>query len=181
MITLALDTTTAFLALAATKNGAVLFDYHKHIGREHSELLFPTIRLLLAEHNVAPSEIARVVTGIGPGSYTGVKIGLAAAQGIARGSGATVHGYTSLACLLPASAGAEPLTVLTSAGRGRFYAQTFTRTPAGITVCSNPWRIGAGEPEPSGPLFYWTEQHGVSAAALLAVHGVEPSLQPYYL
>jgi tRNA threonylcarbamoyl adenosine modification protein YeaZ len=181
MITLALDTSTPFLALAATRNNALLFDYHVHIGRAHAEQLLPTIRTLLHEHGATAQDFSRIVTGIGPGSYTGVKIGLAAAQGLARGSGAVAHGFTSLACLVPHGLGAEPLTVLVSAGRGRFYAQTFARTATGIAVLGAPWRLAAGATEPAGNVYYWVPEHGVSARNLLAVRGVEPTLQPYYL
>lgn len=181
MITVAFDTTTPVLAIAATRADEVLFEYHKHIGREHGELLLPTLAELLTAHGVTPRDISRVVTGVGPGSYTGVKIGLAAAQGIARGSGAVVQGFTSLACLVPKTVTADPLTVLVSAGRGRFYAQTFSKTAAGLTVLDDPWRIANAEPRPSGNVHEWQESEAVYSRNLLALRGVEPTLQPYYL
>lgn len=181
MITLALDTSTTFLAIAALRNGKPVFAIADDIGRQHGELLLPTLQRNLAQHNVEPSDITRIIAGIGPGSYTGVKIALATAKGIAAGSDAELFGYTSLAGLLPSVTPDVPLTLLVDAGRGRFYAQRFHRSDEGITVLSEPWRIAADEAPPAGELVYWDASMGVRAAQLAQVRGVTSRIFPYYL
>lgn len=182
VITLALDTSTTFLAIAALRENEVIFSVASDIGRQHGELLLPTLQRELAAHQLAPQEIRKIITGIGPGSYTGVKIALATAKGIAAGSGAELLGYTSLAGLLPG--GQEPHTeqvLMVDAGRGRYYAQRFRQENGFIQVMSEPWRVAAGEELPVGELVYWDAQMGVRAEQLARVYGVESRLFPYYL
>lgn len=182
MITLALDTSTTFLAIAALRNEETVFSLADDIGRQHGELLLPTLQQELAAHRIAPGDITRIVAGIGPGSYTGVKIALATAKGIAAGTDAELFGYTSLAGLLPSggSHGSE-VTLLVDAGRGRYYAQRFRCDGPEIHVLSEPWRIAAEEDPPAGELVYWETKMGVRAEQLSRVHGVESRVFPYYL
>lgn len=182
MITLALDTSTTFLAIAAMRKEETVFSYAEPIGRQHGELLLPTLQEELVAHGISPRDITRIIAGIGPGSYTGVKIALATAKGLTAGSGAALLGYTSLAALLPsAEAATHEQVLLVDAGRGRYYAQRFRREHGVIHVVSEPWRIAAGEEPPAGNIVYWKPEMSVRVEQLNLVHGVESRVFPYYL
>ena len=90
---LALDTSTAACTAALfDADGGCIARRDEMIGRGHSERLVPMIAELLdgrtADH---------LLVGVGPGSFTGIRVGIAAAQGLAIGWGCDVHGMSSLA------------------------------------------------------------------------------------
>ena len=77
---------------------------HEVVGRGHAERLVPMIASLPGE-----GRATRILVDVGPGSFTGVRVGLAAALGLSIGWGAEVGGYSSLA-LLAASGFAAPIS-----------------------------------------------------------------------
>ncbi|MDQ0325279.1 tRNA threonylcarbamoyl adenosine modification protein YeaZ [Rhodopseudomonas julia] len=84
---LALDTAGPFcaVALATLDEGKIncLARREVEIGRGHAERLFPLIEECLADASVAYSDLTAVATTVGPGSFTGIRIGVAAARGLA--------------------------------------------------------------------------------------------------
>lgn len=125
---LALDTATDQAAVAVVDGlGAALALRHWASGRRHTVELAPTVRDLLLEAGVAPAELAAVAVAIGPGSYTGLRIGLALAKGLALATGCPVVGIPTLdivaaACSPPIMARQVDLWALLAAGRGRMIA-----------------------------------------------------------
>src|ERR1051325_890587 len=90
------------------------------IGRGHSERLVPMLAELL-EGRTAQS----ILIGVGPGSFTGIRVGIAAAHGLALGWGAELSGMSSLA-LLAASADAESeVAAAVTGGHGELFVQQF--------------------------------------------------------
>jgi tRNA threonylcarbamoyladenosine biosynthesis protein TsaB len=77
---LGVDTTTKFLALAVYDNGKVC-EYNVELGRRHSSLLVPVIARALGALGLDVCDIDYFVCGLGPGSFTGMRIGLAAIKG----------------------------------------------------------------------------------------------------
>jgi len=130
MITLAIDT-SAHLCAAALHDGAtgaILAEHSEDIGRGHAERLMETIGQALGRAGLAYSDIARVAASVGPGSFTGVRVGLATARGMALGLGVPVVGVSALDALRAAAATADtdtPLLVALDARRGEAYAQFF--------------------------------------------------------
>ena len=93
-----------------------------------AERLMPVLQDLLAEAGLAWPDLGRIAVGTGPGNFTGVRIAVAAARGLALASGRPALGVTRLEALahgLP-----RPLTVIEDARRGEVYVQTFTGTGA---------------------------------------------------
>ena len=99
---LALDTSTAACTAALMeRDGTIIASRDEQIGRGHAERLVPMIEEMLGGH--VP---ARILVGVGPGSFTGLRVGIAAAHGLAIGWSVPMSGMNSLA-LLAASAGSS--------------------------------------------------------------------------
>lgn len=120
---------------AATEHGSVVvFDAQGEVlatraetlAHGHTRRLTPMVHAALAEANVAASELAWIASDLGPGSFTGVRVGLATARALALVSGARLLGASSLAALAHAAGGGKQLLVpLVGAGRRDLYAGFF--------------------------------------------------------
>jgi tRNA threonylcarbamoyladenosine biosynthesis protein TsaB len=91
-------------------------------GRTSSERLVPAVRRLMEEHDWKLSELAAIAVVHGPGSFTGVRVGLSAAKGLSEAASVPLIAISRLG-LLAASldVGAEPVHAVLDAGRGEFY------------------------------------------------------------
>ena len=78
MLTLALDTATGVCTVGLVKDGHVLAEYDISVGLTHSEGLMPQLDQMFARTGIKKEEIDRIAVSIGPGSFTGLRIGLAA-------------------------------------------------------------------------------------------------------
>ena len=116
---LAFDTSTAACTAALFDgSGECVARSDELIGRGHSERLVPMIAELLDGRTAE-----RILVGVGPGSFTGIRVGIAAAHGLAIGWDAELHGMSSLA-LLAAGAGRE-VAVAVTGGHGELFVQQF--------------------------------------------------------
>lgn len=121
---LALDTSTAACTAALLeRDGTIIASRDEVIGRGHAERLVPMIEEMLDGH--VP---ARILVGVGPGSFTGLRVGIAAAHGMAIGWSIPLSGMNSLA-LLAASAppGEGKLAAAVAGGHGELFVQAFDR------------------------------------------------------
>jgi tRNA threonylcarbamoyl adenosine modification protein YeaZ len=121
---LALDTSTAACTAALLeRDGTIVASRDEVIGRGHAERLVPLIDELLDGH--VP---ARIIVGVGPGSFTGLRVAIAAAHGMAIGWSIPLSGMNSLA-LLAASAppGEGKVAAAMAGGHGELFVQTFDR------------------------------------------------------
>jgi tRNA threonylcarbamoyladenosine biosynthesis protein TsaB len=135
LIVLALDTCLGSLSVAlrhrdAAGAWAVTGSSSQHDGR-HAELLMPMIAEVLGSAGLGFASVERVAVTIGPGTFTGVRTGIAAARAFRLAAGVEVVGTTSLAVLAhrvyttaPPGAG-ERVLVAADARRGMVYAQLF--------------------------------------------------------
>ena len=94
MTLLALDTSTEWASVALYDGRDVLAEETWHAQRRHADELFPTIERLLARTRITLASIDKVAVATGPGSFTGLRIAIAAAQGLARGAGAAMVGIS---------------------------------------------------------------------------------------
>jgi tRNA threonylcarbamoyladenosine biosynthesis protein TsaB len=106
------------------------------VGRAHQEQLFPMIAAIMAEAGVTIADLDRIVVTIGPGSFTGIRVGVAAARGFALVTRAPAIGVTTLAVHAEAAAEKVPGRRVLAAIPARdamLYAQSFDRelTPFG--------------------------------------------------
>jgi tRNA threonylcarbamoyladenosine biosynthesis protein TsaB len=123
-ITLAIDTAAPRLQLGLLlADGAVDVSIDE-VATGHAELIFDRIALLLHRNGVGYPDLGRIATTTGPGSFTGLRIGLSAARGIGLARSIPVVGVPSLVALSLAVEG--PSTVLLDARRGEAYFQTFS-------------------------------------------------------
>ena len=121
---LALDTSTAACTAALLeRDGTIVASRDEVIGRGHAERLVPMIEEMLDGH--VP---ARILVGVGPGSFTGLRVGIAAAHGMAIGWSIPLSGMNSLA-LLAASAppGEGKVAAAMAGGHGELFVQSFDR------------------------------------------------------
>jgi tRNA threonylcarbamoyladenosine biosynthesis protein TsaB len=96
MILLSVDTTTPWSSVAVLRDGAVQAEHRLREDGGHSRTLFVAIEHLTRALGLAPSEIDAYAVAVGPGSFTGVRIGVSAVQGLALGSSRPCLGFTSL-------------------------------------------------------------------------------------
>jgi tRNA threonylcarbamoyladenosine biosynthesis protein TsaB len=80
---LALDTSTAAMSIAILEEGQLLREAHIHADRTHSLHLMPMIKQLMLDAGMKVSDLSGIAVGVGPGSYTGVRIGVTAAKTLA--------------------------------------------------------------------------------------------------
>jgi tRNA threonylcarbamoyladenosine biosynthesis protein TsaB len=106
------------------------------VGRAHQEQLFPMIAAAMAEAGITAADLDRIVVTVGPGSFTGIRVGVAAARGFALVTRAPAIGVTTLAVHAEAAADKMPgrrVLAAIPARDGMLYAQSFERdlTPFG--------------------------------------------------
>jgi tRNA threonylcarbamoyladenosine biosynthesis protein TsaB len=80
---LAFDTSTAAMSIAILENGQLVKESHIHAERNHSLHLMPMIQELMQSTGMKLAELSGLAVGVGPGSYTGVRIGVTAAKTLA--------------------------------------------------------------------------------------------------
>lgn len=113
---LAIDTATAAVVIATgSPDGAVDGISTWTAGHRHGETLLPSIERFLGEQNIRRSRLTGIVVGTGPGAFTGLRVGIATAKGIAHGLGVPLVGVSTAEALLAAS-GVERAVLLLPAG-----------------------------------------------------------------
>ena len=123
-VTLAIDTAAPRLQLALLRGDGSVDLSVDEIATGHAELIFDRIASLLARNGLNYADLGRVVTTTGPGSFTGLRIGLSAARGIGLARAIPVIGVPSLLAL--SLAGTGPTTILLDARRDEAYFQPFS-------------------------------------------------------
>ncbi|EGL82982.1 universal protein YeaZ [Caldalkalibacillus thermarum TA2.A1] len=93
---LAMDTSTWALAVGVTDNGRLLGEFNTYVQKNHSLRLMPAIEQLLAGLDLKPSDLDLVAVAHGPGSYTGVRIGVTTAKTLAWSLKRPILGLSSL-------------------------------------------------------------------------------------
>jgi tRNA threonylcarbamoyl adenosine modification protein YeaZ len=138
MRTLSIETASEACSVALFEGAGLLAHDHRVIGRGHAEALVPMIAALPDK-----GRAERILVSLGPGSFTGVRIGLATARALGFAWGAQVLGYPTLA-LIAAQARAErtgaPVTVCVTGGHGQWFVQDFGAEglPAGDAASLTP-------------------------------------------
>jgi tRNA threonylcarbamoyladenosine biosynthesis protein TsaB len=123
---LAFDTATGPASVAVWKNGALAAYHETPASAMQSAQLMPLIEQALRDSGVAYKNLSAIACTIGPGSFTGIRVGLAAARGICFASGIKGLGFTTLETLAMSGRKEKiPLLALLNAGKGEHYYQGF--------------------------------------------------------
>ncbi|MFJ9554793.1 tRNA (adenosine(37)-N6)-threonylcarbamoyltransferase complex dimerization subunit type 1 TsaB [Nocardiopsis sp. NPDC101807] len=114
--------------------------------RRHGELLSPTVQRLTEEAGIALADLDAIAVGIGPGPYTGLRVGLATAHALADALGVPCHGVTTLDALAFATGRTEPFLAMTDARRKEvFWARYDDRlTRVGEVGVARPAELDTG-------------------------------------
>lgn len=190
---LGLDTATDHLALSLVEapvergghvGGAEVARFVEQVGREHSARLLAELDALLRRSGAAREDVVGIGVGVGPGSYTGVRIGVSSARALGRAWGVPVGGSSSLLALLDPEIepGARGVALL-DARKGNVYAQVGRRLDGPeptFEPVGDPVKLPRSEVETRFPGLPVSE--GPPSAAVLARRALlGGSLEPWYL
>ena len=128
LMLLAFDTSSAACTAALFDGGQCIARKDERIGRGHSERLVPMIAELLDGRAAT-----RILVGVGPGSFTGIRVAIAAAHGLAIGWGAELAGMSSLALLAAGAGSDEEVAAAVVGGHGELFVQQFDGITANAT------------------------------------------------
>lgn len=136
----ALDTSTALGSVALFDDGVLVAEDARRVSNAHGESLLPMLSALFERVGWKAADVARWGVGLGPGSFTGVRIAVATAKGIALATGAELVGVTSLDAL--AQGVSAPLVAsLVAAGKG----EVFVQVRAGDRMVLGPGHVPTGD------------------------------------
>ena len=120
-------------------DGAVVAEIRTEVRAQHGETLMPHLADLLARGGMTPRDIDVVAVGLGPGSFTGVRIAMATAKGLALGIGAQLVGISTLDVLahgaLPATGRVVPMI---DAHKNEIFLAVYSTDANGTLVCESP-------------------------------------------
>ena len=210
MIVLAVDTTTTFESVAVVREGTLLGEVRLPATGTHSRRVMPAVDFLLAEVGLSALQLDGFAVTAGPGSFTGLRVGLSTVQGLALATGRPCYAACTLDVLACRIEGAAPQRVaLMDAFRGEVYAARYDarrgRLDGPLVSAPEPWLRGlpagcafvgdAVAPQralieavcaaplfPERSLFLASTLGRLGAAALAAGEGVPAAeLRPFYL
>lgn len=163
---LAIETATANCSVALIEDGRVIASDVATVGRGHAERLLPMIAAL-----PAGGRANAIHVDCGPGSFTGVRVGIAAARALGFGWAVPVHGFSSLMLIAAtwfASSDDTAVEVLIEGGHGEVFVQSFGREPLCPTTA-----LQSLAPEAIGPPL--PTRVGNAAVRVATLHGFPPA------
>ena len=178
-IILAFDTSAAHCAAALLCDDRITLKFET-MAKGQAERLMLLLEEMLAEAGVVWADICAIGVGTGPGNFTGVRISVAAARGLALGLGIPAIGVTALEA---AAFGAIlPATVVLDARRDEVYVQNFTDLGPG------PARMVAAAERPDGPSIgfggvapMYPIAEAIARITAMRFHQPQPRPAPFYL
>ncbi|QYK42897.1 MAG: tRNA (adenosine(37)-N6)-threonylcarbamoyltransferase complex dimerization subunit type 1 TsaB [Paracoccaceae bacterium] len=153
-LVLGFDTSAAHCAAALLSGDRLVALADEPMATGQAERLMPMLEEMLAEAGIGWRDLSRIGVGTGPGNFSGVRISVAAARGLALGLGIPALGVTRLEAL---ACGLGAVTVVEDARRGEAYVQAFGHDAGGAAPPPRPPATGAeggarsGQVRPEGP------------------------------
>ncbi|MDB5687143.1 MAG: tRNA ((37)-N6)-threonylcarbamoyltransferase complex dimerization subunit type 1 TsaB [Rhizorhabdus sp.] len=160
---LVIDTATAACSVAYLDGDHVVAEAHVVVGRGHAERLMPMIAAL-----PGGGRADAILVDCGPGSFTGVRVGIAAARALGLGWSVPVRGYSSMALIAGTIARPDSgsIAVALTGGHGELFVQRFSIAPLAPLTALESLR-----PEAAAAIISEHDIHGSGAAALVAARG----------
>ena len=132
----AIDTSGPMSGLAIMHEGQLMAETTWMSERRHTEQVLAHLDVLCRLVAVTPAHITHIAVCIGPGSWSGIRVGISIAKGLAIANNAVIVGINALDVLAYAAPNHLPITAIIALGRGRFAAATYTP----------PWQPGQVTP-----------------------------------
>jgi tRNA threonylcarbamoyl adenosine modification protein YeaZ len=151
MLLLVVDTSSPVVAAAVHDGDSVVGSAYEHGAQAHGELLAPVVQRALAEAGARPSDLTHVCAGVGPGPFTGLRVGIVTARVMGEALGIPVHGVCSLDVLAFQAFAAsgfrlDRFSVATDARRKEVYLRTYDR---GARPTSDPVVVRPADVDPA--------------------------------
>lgn len=142
-LTLGIDSATPFLSLALwSPEAGLLASRHEEVGRGHTARILVEIEHLFQQCARRPGELQAIVVGIGPGSYTGLRVGVATAKGLSRALSIPLWGCDTLAAIaFTALQEGETGAAVLDARRGNVYAGIYRKKGVELATISDPRKL----------------------------------------
>lgn len=144
---LAFDTSGPHCATALLIDGQIVASRYEDITRGQAERLFPMMDEVMGEVGAVWEEIDAIGVGIGPGNFTGIRIAVSAARGLALSLGKPAIGVSGFDI---ARSGADPEFVLLPAPRDQVYARLWANDTWNTPILSDPYQGGRDFMVPNG-------------------------------
>lgn len=139
MLILGISTSTAQVGCAIGGHEGILGAIHSTRGRRHAETLIPAIDFLCRQTRVDLSEIGAVAVDLGPGMFTGLRVGIAAGKALAHARRLPMIGVASLDLLaFPLRHSNRRIVCAVDAGRGEIFHASYRQSPGGVQRLTAP-------------------------------------------
>lgn len=139
MLILGITTSTAQVGCALGGHEGVLGAVHSSRGRRHAETLTPAIEFLCRQARVDLPDIGAVAVDVGPGMFTGLRVGVAAAKALSYARRLPMIGVTSLDLLaFPLRHSRHRIVCTVDAGRGEIFHASYRHSPGGVQRLTEP-------------------------------------------
>ena len=145
MIVLGIETATQQVGCALGGVEGLLGSFHAAHGRRHAETLTPAIEFVCQSIGMTLDQVSVVAVDIGPGLFTGLRVGIATAKALAQALRVPMIGLSSLDLLAHQVRFSQSLIVpVIDARRGEVFSATYRRVPGGVQRISD-YRVGSAE------------------------------------
>lgn len=146
MLLLAMDTTTKVCSVAVGEEGNLMAEYLLNIKKTHSQRLMPLVISMLRDSNIERTQLEGIAVAVGPGSFTGIRIGVATARGLAQGLNIPLLGVNTLEALA-GTAMCYPTLIcpLLDARREQVYTAVYRGGAAGLELVEKPQALALAE------------------------------------
>ncbi|NDJ87165.1 MAG: tRNA (adenosine(37)-N6)-threonylcarbamoyltransferase complex dimerization subunit type 1 TsaB [Chloroflexi bacterium] len=137
---LAIDTATRLLSIALADDAAIIAEHSWYTHNQHSVALAAAVQRAIQQAGAIPADLTAIAVAQGPGSFTGIRIGMGVAKGLAQALQIPLVGVPTLDIIAAASPHVEDdLTAVIQAGRGRIIAGRYGWQHGHWVPAGSPW------------------------------------------